>query len=404
MFKFSTLIFCFWVLPVFTCGAREHKILIKQIDHYLQNGAVLLHTDSGRELLSVNANSPLVPASIIKIFTSQVALDILGEDYRFKTDFYLDTKQNLVIKGWGDPYLISEEIILIAQTLKKHGLKQVRQLLLDSSTFIVSKIPGRSKTLNPYDALNGALVVNFNSLYVEHQKNDAILSAESITPLTPLARQKGVQVKPGNKERINLTDSPIESLQYAGELFKTIFTQEGITINSDQIGRVKVEESWQHIYQHKNSKQLPSVIQGLLKYSNNFIANQIFLTLGAKHFGYPASLIKSQRFLTTYIQQHYPDNNNQFLVVEASGLSRDNRITAQKMMQVLNNFKSSHQLLAFKKGAWYKSGTLTGVYNYAGYLYSKNKLYPFVIMLNQTNNTRDKILDLLKKYIVKISA
>ena len=63
----------------------------------------------GDELVSQNADKPFVPASVTKIVTAWLALEVLGADYRFETRFYLDAKRVLYIKGGGDPYLISEE-------------------------------------------------------------------------------------------------------------------------------------------------------------------------------------------------------------------------------------------------------------------------------------------------------
>ena len=74
--------------------------------------------DSGGHIvLAKNAAEKRMPASILKIFTSLVALHYLGDDYRFPTEFYLDKQSNLKIKGYGDPLLISEVISKISQVL-----------------------------------------------------------------------------------------------------------------------------------------------------------------------------------------------------------------------------------------------------------------------------------------------
>ena len=80
---------------------------------------------------------------------------------------------------------------------------------------------------------------------------------------------------------------------------------------------------------------------------------------------------------------------------EGSGLSRQNSVTSQAMVQTLIAFKPFMQLMQEKKEATIKSGTLQGVYNYAGYLQDGK---PFVIMLNQQENTRDSILSRLQKF------
>src|SRR5262249_3402147 len=71
----------------------------------------------GRELVAQNADEPFVPASVTKIVTAWLALEVLGGDYRFETRFYLDDKRVLYVRGGGDPFLISEELVPLATDL-----------------------------------------------------------------------------------------------------------------------------------------------------------------------------------------------------------------------------------------------------------------------------------------------
>ena len=157
-------------------------------------------------------------------------------------------------------------------------------------------------------------------------------------------------------------------------------------------------------YRHYNSHDLDYILTGLLKYSNNYIANQIFLTAGGEKSGFPANLAKSESAFQEYVQKTYQFDENIFKFKEASGLSRDNLMTANMMMQVLESFKSHHHLLTEKKGVLVKSGTLTGIYNYAGYFKTSRGLFPFTILLNQKKNYRDRILKLIHSYLaIKLS-
>ena len=77
----------------------------------LAPSAIVLVVDSkGDELLAQNADEPFVPASVAKIVTAWLAMEVLGGDYRFETRFYLDDKRVLYVRGGGDPYLTSEEL------------------------------------------------------------------------------------------------------------------------------------------------------------------------------------------------------------------------------------------------------------------------------------------------------
>src|SRR5664279_5901826 len=69
---------------------------------------VLVMDADGKELVAQNADEPFVPASVTKIVTAWLALQVLGVDYRFETRFYLDSKLVLYVHGGGDPFLVSE--------------------------------------------------------------------------------------------------------------------------------------------------------------------------------------------------------------------------------------------------------------------------------------------------------
>ena len=71
----------------------------------------------GDELVAQNADQPFVPASVTKIVTAWLAMEVLGGDYRFETRFYLDDKRVLYVRGGGDPFLISEELEPLATDL-----------------------------------------------------------------------------------------------------------------------------------------------------------------------------------------------------------------------------------------------------------------------------------------------
>ena len=150
-----------------------------------------------------------------------------------------------------------------------------------------------------------------------------------------------------------------------------------------------------------SEKDLLQVISEMLLYSNNFIANQLFLTCGAVSQGYPATFEKSQSAAASYFFALGFDAGEMHLV-EGSGLARDNRITAGAMLRILHLFAPYHRLLPEQSGLLVKSGTLTGVYAYAGYHVGPQSIDPFVIILNQSENTRKPLLDLLRDYYKKM--
>ena len=142
----------------------------------------MLVTDAaGNELVAQNADKPFVPASITKIVTAWLALEVPGGDYRFHTRFYLDDDRVLYVRGGGDPFLISEELALLAPLLVAAvGKHPLTGIVLDASYYPADlRIPGIEDSNEAYDALNSALAVNFNTIYAERRRQQRPLRREA---------------------------------------------------------------------------------------------------------------------------------------------------------------------------------------------------------------------------------
>jgi D-alanyl-D-alanine carboxypeptidase/D-alanyl-D-alanine-endopeptidase (penicillin-binding protein 4) len=280
----------------------------------------------------LNENKPRIPASTLKVLTALLSLKTWKADHRFKTDFYLNSQQQLVIKGYGDPYITSEELALMIFQLKQKGLKKITDLKMDDSYFVDNiKIDGRSQTNNPYDAPLSALAINFNTLSIRRNKK-GIYSGEAQTPLTPIMRMFAKRL-PYGKHRVNLKKQQLAP-RYFAEVFIKKLQQQGIEVEGKfLIG--KVDENLPIFYHHLNSKTLSETIAAMLKYSNNFIANQLFLMLGTEQYGAPATIKKSQQAYSAKVKQLFGWNKTFY---EGAGLSRHNYLTAKELVQILQQF------------------------------------------------------------------
>jgi D-alanyl-D-alanine carboxypeptidase/D-alanyl-D-alanine-endopeptidase (penicillin-binding protein 4) len=358
------------------------------------HGAVLLSRED-ELLVSLNPDQPLVPASIVKLVTALAALESLGPDYRFRTEIYQDDSNNLYLKGYGDPFLVSEEIGPLLQELKETGVAAINSIFIDDSAFNLEEgMDGLSASLNPYDVSPGALVVNFNTVNLAVTANGRVGSAEPQTPLLPLMTSLGQKLAPG-EHRINITADPANAILLSGQLFRAFQRQVGIPGDGDY-GIRSTPAGARLLKTHRSDRDLLELVRILLLYSNNFTANQIYLALGAEKHGYPATWGKSRRALWEFLARD-PLLAEGIVMVEGSGLSRRNRVTARALLRVLELFQSRAQLLPVKDGLFLKSGTMTGVYSYAGYRPGPKGLDRLVVILNQTDNNRDKIIKLLMK-------
>ena len=389
------------VLPLLVAAFQNASVQARQsLTSLPANGSVLLHSPRGETLVSHQPQLALIPASLVKIPLAQVALAALGGNYRYETYFYRSRQGDLLVRGQGDPFLVSEEIADIAAVLARQGVKDVARLVMDDSAFAPDPdLPLETGADDPYAARTSALAVNFNTVSLAWDSNHRLLSGESQTPLTAQAVELGSQLTPGLPQRMNLGEDPLTGLRQAQQLFRFFLEEAGVTVRDNGFYRESAADDWSLLYVHSSSRSLEAILQDMLRYSNNFIANQVFLTLGAQQQGYPATVEAARSRLRELLARLYGDgfgeNPEQLFMVEGSGLDREQRITAAGMMQIMEAFLPHAGLLPERNGVLRKSGTLTGVYNLAGYISGADGLYPYVILTNQSINNRDEILQLL---------
>ncbi len=392
-----------WACSLFYCpqsSAGPARPADTEIAALIENGGYML-TRNGETISSLNSDLLLIPASTIKIATALLALEILGPSHRIKTEFYLRSGGILCIKGYGDPYLTSERVGEIARILKEKGVSRLQEIIIDDSHFnLESAADGAENSRNPYDADNGALAVNFNSVALIRHDHGGVSSPEPQTPLLAITRDIGSLVGNG-LQRVNVSafknqNDTIVPLRYAAELFAELLRHQGIEV-TDAYRRGRISSDDLLLYTYESRMSVSEMVRGCLNHSNNFIANQLFLYSGAVRFGPPATWDKGRRALTAIMTEVAAITEDQFHIIEGSGLSRKNRITPAAMIRLLEAFRPHADLLKRKDGILLKSGTMDGVYGYGGYFSRGGGLDPFVIMLNQPVNSRDPALRLLSR-------
>ena len=254
------LALAFLLLPAPALAGLKEKIAA------LAPTAVVLVVDAkGDELVAQNADEPFVPASVAKIVTAWLAMEVLGGDYRFETRFYLDVKRVLYVRGGGDPFLVSEELKpLAADLVAKIGKAPITGMVVDGGYYPSNlRIPGIEDDGEAYDALNSALAVNFNTVYAVRD-GDKVRSAEDQTPITPIAIARFRAEGPDGEGRISLGEDPTLGLRYAGELIGAFIAQAG--------GRVKgavstgtVPAGPKPVYVHRQSRTLSEILAEMLR-------------------------------------------------------------------------------------------------------------------------------------------
>ena len=289
------------------------------------------------------------------------------------------------MRGGGDPYLISEELALLAQQLvAATGKEPLTGIVLDASYYPSDlRIPGIEATDEAYDALNSALAVNFNTI-AAMRKGKTVVSAEQQTPITPLAISQFKARGPKGRGRISLTQDPALGLQYAGELIAAFIEHEGGSVKG-KITTGTVPEGLKPIYVHRQSRTLSEVLTGLLLGSNNYIANQVFLEIGGTPgwTGQPREVAQSRE--RPCLPATASPRTSISRRVRASAAATISPHAALPRCSQL--FQPHAGLLRSGDGTLFKTGTFSGVRTLAGYAdTSSHGRVRFVIALKSNDS------------------
>ena len=422
------------------------KAALKQADIPLDHVAVVVQPlDAARPVLSHNAGAAMSPASVMKLVTSYAALDQLGPDYVWTTEVWADgpiadgvLNGNLVVKGYGDPTLTLERIWLLQRELRARGVRHVRgNLVLDLSDFETSPVDPAAFDDEPlalYNAAPGPLVANFNALTL-HLKphgdavaivpdivlpgvtlvsrlipDDAAACVDWKDAITPVmqAGEQPVLVLNGSYPRA--CEEQTLSLNMFGpaatfdRIFRGLWTEAGGTLDGTTLAGPAPNSSPLLKFA---SEPLAAALVRQNKYSNNLMARNLFLTLGAEAYGAPATQEKGARAVREDLARNGVPTRK--LVLEnGAGLSRIERISADTLNQLLRaawrsplfaEFESSLPIVAFDGTlkrrfrdsplagrAHLKTGTLRDVSALAGYVDTAGgRRVGFVMLVNHPN-------------------
>ncbi|MDB4512317.1 D-alanyl-D-alanine carboxypeptidase [Arenicella sp.] len=385
----------FYLLISSAVFAQTNVIFSEQ--RFSDQDAVLVSDHAGRVIYAWQSDQLFIPASLTKILTSYLAIDKWSLSHRFITDFYLIGSQ-LWVKGYGDPYLIAEEIDQIVTQLSKFNLEQINSIHIDASYFSDQPVPGRSSVADPYNAPLSAVAANFNTVFVQ-KKGTQLVSAEIQTPLTATAKKLAALnqglLKSGQKARVNLVNSNNAQMNFA-EILAIKLGRPSASVHINQ----SLPKIGSPNYRHLNSHSLESVLTGAMKYSNNFIANQTFLKLAEQANTSSVSFASAQAYLEQILTDKF--DWPEAAILEGAGLSRSNKLSAQQIDQLLvhlDPYKHIFKEIIKLDGAkvFAKTGTLNGISNYAGYIDFPQQQYRFVFMFNRSTSYgyRDRMLQQL---------
>lgn len=324
--------------------------------------------EGGTARVAHRADAAVNPASVAKLATTYAALELLGPTFTWNTPVYFDgpvrlgvLQGNLVIKGQGDPKLVIERLWLLLKRVRAMGVRTITgDIVLDRGAFALPPHDPRAfdgEPLRPYNAGPDALLVNFKtvSLTIVPEARRARIHAEPA--LAGVHWQETVPLAAGEcGDWITALKADFDNparVRFAGAFPAACGERTWQIAFPDAAGYAAraVEALWREVGGHLEgtvrdgaapadarpafeftSPPLAEIVRDVNKFSNNVMAQQLFLTLSLQQRG-SGSFEGSREVLRGWWRERFggepPVTDN------GSGLSRVESITARQLAQLL---------------------------------------------------------------------
>ena len=342
-----------------------------------------------KNILDWRSNEPMNPASTMKLITTLSGLDILGPQYRWRTNIYTDgvirqgvLKGNLYLQGTGDPKLVPEELTKLMIALQGLGIQKIDgNLFFDRSAYAPSVMEHNTidgESLRAYNVPPDPLLYAFRTLSFQLGKSrtaDFIdISYSPAMSQLQIDNQMQLVNRPcdnwKSNIRFNLDPEAIGAdtgnasktdqfliAQFSGAFpsackgvyynvvaldantfltrgFAAAWEQSGGTWAQAPIGKsASVPWSARNLLQFEGIN-LSDDVQDINKYSNNVMARQLLLTLALEKMGKPATTANGELVIQTWLKQMGLDFPG-MVIENGSGLSRNEAITTGQLNQLL---------------------------------------------------------------------
>ena len=402
-------------------------------------GLVVERADGGRALVTHRERMPMSPASVLKLVTTQAALDLLGPAYVFHTDVLASgalqggvLDGDLVLRGGGDPKLTYEKLWQLMLALRARGIREVRgDVILDRRWFApVAFDPARfdNDPRRAYNVGPDALLVNFQAVEFHFVPQGDSVRVYAEPDLPNVEVQSTVATVPGpcpswrrDLRQEVLDHGMLATVVFSGRYpascgertwslavltpaaftesaFRWLWSATGGTLR----GRVRdgaAPADARLVLRHE-SEPLANLVRDMNKFSNNVMARHVFLALSARE-GVPGEAAASERVVLEWMKSRRLDVDG-VVLDNGSGLSREARIAPGQLAALLRDAWTSAVMPEFvgsmpiygvdgtlreRNGAGaigqahLKGGTLEGVRSMAGYVVDRSGARWVVVMM-----------------------
>ena len=325
-----------------------------------RTGYILIDANSGKQLAADSENTAFIPASTMKLVTMLSALDHLGPDHRFETSLSVTGKLNdtvlegdLVLQGNGDVELDLNDLMRMGLALRQLGIRQTsgRFLVSDSAYLRVDEINADQPLDAPYNAGVGPLSLAFGRVTQRRQNDGSFFANPALVERGPAWRIKE-DVKPRRARTIPVRDVGM----HTALSLRRIASELGIDLPMPERGTRKPQSQTIATIQ---SKPLVEMLEGMMVYSNNQLAETIGLATANSLKPAPQSLAESASTLWHDLVTRLPETDWQgFHITNHSGLDSSARATPKQLAALLQYGLARHHLpYLLPANAW--SGSLS---------------------------------------------
>ena len=337
-------------------------------------GAMVVSLTRGDTLFARGADQPLIPASTLKMYTSALALERLGPDWRFSTDVLRDgpvtadgtVEGNLILRGDGDPALSGRfhppgregPMNALAANIASAGIKRVKgDLIADATAFESRTVPEGwlSRYAGAgYAAPFSALTLNENIVVVAVHPDGRVLLEPATTGIrvenaVKVTKGSGASLRIYNtadghvvargsigrsaavrRLQLVVTDPPMFT---AGAL-RAALAARGITVDG-QLRLGKTPEAATKVASLV-SPPLSELVAVMNRESINIFAELIFRNAvrGRERTG-EGSAAAGNALLQQWLADRAGSHPNAVQVSDGSGLSVLDRVTPRSMIEML---------------------------------------------------------------------
>jgi D-alanyl-D-alanine carboxypeptidase/D-alanyl-D-alanine-endopeptidase (penicillin-binding protein 4) len=338
--------------------------------------------DTFRNIVDWRAGESMNPASTMKILTTLAGLDILGPQYRWRTNLYTDgtirqgtLKGNLYLQGTGDPKLIPEELSKLMKSLQALGVQKIDgNLFFDRSAYATSVMEHNTidgESLRSYNVPPDPLLYSFRTLsfqlgksrtadFIDISYSPALsqlkvdnqmqlvdrpcdnwksnirfnLDPEVASKTDKLLLAQFSGVFPSSCKDVNYNVVALDANTFLTQGFTAAWELAGGTWAKAPTGKDGAVPLAAKLLLQFEGINLANDVQDINKYSNNVMARQLLLTLALEKMGKPATTANGDAVIQSWLKQNGMEFSG--LVIEnGSGLSRNEAISAGQMNQLL---------------------------------------------------------------------